>query len=101
MENRSRFGSRLTTSRWPPTWTASTGVPAAGRGQHLRAVSGMDVDPVGGHAAGAVPLPEVAVVKHLPAIDLASVEDGDRVDGDIGAGVHWYLLTVLQRLRTA
>ena len=73
----------------------------AGRGQHLHAVSAMDVDPVGSHAAGAVPLPEVAVVKHLSAIDLASVEDGDRVDGDVGAGLHGCLLSVLQRLRTA
>jgi hypothetical protein len=48
----------------------------------------MDVETVRRHAAGAVSFPEVAVVKHLPAIDFALVEDGDRTDGDVGAGSH-------------
>jgi hypothetical protein len=61
----------------------------------------MDVESVGGHAAGAVPFPEVAVVKHLPAIDLAEVEERDRTDSNVGAGLHGCLLTVPQRLRTA
>ena len=67
----------------------------AGRGQHLPAVSGMDVEPVAGHAAGAVPLPKMAVVKYLTAVDLTRVEDGNRMDGDVAAGLHGCLLTLL------
>jgi hypothetical protein len=63
----------------------------AGRGQDPRTVSGIDVETVVGDTAGAVSLPQVTIMKHLAAIDLALVEERHGADGD--AGSHCCLLS--------